>query len=244
MKTWVQYCKNGLFGASYKATPAFLALLEIHEPMCPNTAFQRFFKMVVNSHPPITNTLRPFSSALFPVMEGIFKQCVLLCCIPLRKKELSHTGLVERWRLFLASSKYLEERHFHEGRVWWAEEKAKKVLQSSRGVERLLSKEQGAEPRLELYSFFLCSKRGPHRGLATQKAAQWTEITTRRKDPDNKVSVGRRQVVYKFFLTSVPAHLATELSSCKTQTVLVYMQVKPGLLRMKVSFFSTLESSL
>lgn len=134
------------------------------------------------------------------MMDGIFKQCVLLCYIPLRKKELSHMALIERKRLFLASSKYLKKKHFYEGRVWWAEEKAKKVLQSSRGVERFFSREQGAEPRLELYTFFLCSKTGLHRGLATQKATQWTEITTRKKDPDDEVSVGRRQVVYKFIL--------------------------------------------
>lgn len=131
--------------------------------------------MVVNSRPPITNTPRSFSSPLFPMMDSIFKQWVLLCYIPLRKKELSHMGLVERRRLLLASSKYVEGRHFHEGRVQQAEEKAKTVLQSSRGVEGLFSKEQGPEPRLELYIFFLCFKRGPHRGLAMQKATQWTE---------------------------------------------------------------------
>ena len=90
--------------------------------------------------------------------------------------------------------------------------RGKKILQSSRGTERLLSKEQGAGPRLELYTFFLWSKRGPHRVSATQKATQWTEITSRRKDPANKVTVGRRGVVYKFIFISVASHLATELS--------------------------------
>lgn len=109
----------------------------------------------------------------------------------------------------------------------------KKILQSSRGTERLLSEEQGAEPRIELYTFFLQSNRGLHRVSATQKATHWAEITTRRKDPANKVTVGRRGVVYKFIFISVSSHLATELSLFKTQTVLVYMQVKPSLLRLK-----------
>lgn len=104
------------------------------------------------------------------------------------------------------SFKYLVKRHFHEGRVWQAEEKAKNVLQSSRGVERLLSKEQGAEPRLELFSF-LCSKRGPHRGLATQKAPQWTEITTRRDQTTKFLWAGGKLFINLFLLLcSSPSH--------------------------------------
>lgn len=165
---------------------------------------------------------------------------MLVCHIPLRKKE----GTESRWPCGEGETALILEKlpggeTFPWGQGGAGRGRGKKILRSSRGTERLLSEEQGAETRLELYTFFLWSKRGPHGVSATQKATQWTEITTRRKDPANKVPVGRRGgVVYTFISTSVAFHLATVLSLFKTQTVLVHMQVKSGLLRLKDLFFS------
>ena len=134
-----------------------------------------------------------------------------VCHIALRKKGLSHAGLVEKGRLLSPWSNCLEER-LPRQQVGAGRGRGEETLQGSRGAERLLSKEQGAELRPELYTFFLRSKRGPRRISATKKDAQWTEMAARWKDPDNKVTVGRRGVVYEFIFISVALHLATELS--------------------------------
>lgn len=78
------------------------------------------------------------------------------------------------------------------------------------------------------------SKREPHSISATQEGIRRTEITTRRKELANKVIEGRKEVVDKFLFSSVASHVATELSLFKTQTVLVYRQVKPSFLSLKV----------
>lgn len=44
VKTCMQYCKKGLIHALYNAAPASLSLLQIPQPMHPNTAFHSCFK--------------------------------------------------------------------------------------------------------------------------------------------------------------------------------------------------------